>query len=177
MKKFPFNTFLMRFKKANCIQILFWEHILHILFRDSLSKQNDLFRERQKDSQVFFQIFNLKLFEKKKKFLAKKIYPSNLIDLFVLRIIYSSYIAIFIVCNIPYNCTDDRKMSITCENDDKTARRSFVYKIPGRYFRCNAFSQIRGCPSLGTKSHGSISRAKALHAREISKRCQYGLNL
>lgn len=71
-----------------------------------------------------------------------------------------------------YSTVDDRKMSITRENDDKTARRSFVYKIPGRYFRCNAFSQIHGCPSLGTKSHGSISRAKALHACEISERRQ-----
>jgi len=75
-----------------------------------------------------------------------------------------------------YTAADDRKMSITRENDNKTVRWSFEYKILERYFRCNAFSQIHGCPSLGTKSHGSISRVKAFHAREISERCQYRLN-
>lgn len=172
MRKFPFNTFLMR-RKPIAYRFYFENYTFYFEIR---YQNRTIFSGRDRKSLGFSFRFSILNFSKK-KFFAKKIYPSNLIDLFVLRIIYFSYIAIFIVCNIPYNCTDDRKMSITCENDDKTARRSFVYKIPGHYFRCNAFSQIRGCPSLGTKSHGSISRAKALHAREISKRCQYGLNL
>lgn len=49
--------------------------------------------------------------------------------------------------------------------------RSFIRKIPGVV----AISHESGRPSLGTKSHGSISRVRALHAREIPRRAIYRL--
>jgi len=99
---------------------------------------------------------------------AKRIYPSSLIVSFC-KGLFTRVTSDFYY--LRYNYTDDRKMSITCEwTMIKRHRQTSIYKIPACYFRCNAFSQIRGCPSLGTKSHGSISRAKALYAHEISER-------
>lgn len=134
-------------------------------------------RSFSESSRLLVQILNLMLFET--RILRKEELISPFFSPLMKNHSCRLYRDIYRPRDITYNCIekydpapDDRKTSITCENDDKTARRSLVYKIPERYFRRNAFSQIRGCPSLGTKSHGSISRARALHAREISERRQ-----
>jgi len=165
----------MRFEGANCIDRFYFES--YTLCFEIRYQNRTIFSGRRRKSLAFSFRFPISNFSKK-NFARRGSNRRDLINYFIdFFFIYSSYSAIFIASDITYNCTDDGKTSITCENDDKTARRyPSVYKIPGRYFRCNAFSQIRGCPSLGTKSHGSISRAKALHAREIFERCQYDLN-